>query len=286
MVAARTPNTILSPARGAPRTAEATQVEAARRRTGTPSCVPNSSRRSSPTSALAIACCCRRRCWWPKRSRKWPAAQRSRSRSYAGDLAQRFGADRTCPLMTGIFVKIIAGAVAEDLAQGRKPRWPVWRLVNDNGTLSTTWPLDAPVSCDPPARRRRPPRPQGRRVAGTEPRERAGVVRCACMTSPLTSARRASERRPRLRHGLRRCRMRECASLICCRRRRPGRRVARRTRCAGAPRSRRSSSMTRSARGCSRRSANCPSTRCRVTSRPFSIAAPTRSPRGSGRAAR
>ena len=60
-----------------------------------------------------------------------------------GRLAQRFGADRTCPLMTGIFVKIIAGAVAEDLTQGRKPRWPVWRLVNDSGTLSTTWPLDA-----------------------------------------------------------------------------------------------------------------------------------------------
>jgi alkylated DNA nucleotide flippase Atl1 len=33
--------------------------------------------------------------------------------------------------------------VADDLTQGRKPRWPVWRLVNDSGTLSTTWPLDA-----------------------------------------------------------------------------------------------------------------------------------------------
>ncbi len=58
-------------------------------------------------------------------------------------LARRFGADRTCPLMTGIFVKIVSGAVNDDLAQRRKPRWPVWRLVNDNGTLSTTWPLDA-----------------------------------------------------------------------------------------------------------------------------------------------
>jgi hypothetical protein len=58
-------------------------------------------------------------------------------------LAQRFGADRTCPLMTGLFIKILAGVVSEDLAQRRKPRWPVWRLVNDNGTLSTTWPLDA-----------------------------------------------------------------------------------------------------------------------------------------------
>jgi len=45
--------------------------------------------------------------------------------------------------MTGMFVKILAGVVAEDLAQRRQPRWPVWRLVNDNGTLSTTWPLGA-----------------------------------------------------------------------------------------------------------------------------------------------
>lgn len=58
-------------------------------------------------------------------------------------LAQRFGAARTCPLMTGMFIKILAGVVAEELAQRRRPRWPVWRVVNDNGTLSTTWPLDA-----------------------------------------------------------------------------------------------------------------------------------------------
>jgi hypothetical protein len=58
-------------------------------------------------------------------------------------LARRFGADRTCPLMTGMFAKIVAGAVAEDLAQRRKPRWPVWRLVSDDGRLATTWPLDA-----------------------------------------------------------------------------------------------------------------------------------------------
>jgi len=58
-------------------------------------------------------------------------------------LAARFGADRTCPLMTGMFVKIIAGAVADDLAQRHRARWPVWRLVGDDGRLSTTWPLDA-----------------------------------------------------------------------------------------------------------------------------------------------
>jgi alkylated DNA nucleotide flippase Atl1 len=57
-------------------------------------------------------------------------------------LAERFEADRTCPLMTGIFATILAGAVAEDLGQRRKPRWPIWRLVRDDGTLHPKWPLD------------------------------------------------------------------------------------------------------------------------------------------------
>lgn len=58
-------------------------------------------------------------------------------------LARRFHADTTCPLMTGIFATILAGAVAEDLGKGRKPRWPIWRLVREDGTLNPKWPLDA-----------------------------------------------------------------------------------------------------------------------------------------------
>lgn len=57
-------------------------------------------------------------------------------------LAERFRADATCPLMTGIFAMILAGAVGEDLGQRRKPRWPIWRLVRDDGTLHPKWPLD------------------------------------------------------------------------------------------------------------------------------------------------
>jgi len=37
------------------------------------------------------------------------------------DLARRFGADRTCPLMTGMFLQILAEDVTDDLAQGHKP---------------------------------------------------------------------------------------------------------------------------------------------------------------------
>jgi len=57
-------------------------------------------------------------------------------------LAARFGADRTCPLTAGIFAMVIAGAVADDLARRRPPRWPIWRLVRDDGRLHDRWPLD------------------------------------------------------------------------------------------------------------------------------------------------
>jgi alkylated DNA nucleotide flippase Atl1 len=57
-------------------------------------------------------------------------------------LAQQFGADRTCPLMTGAFVSVLAGVVAEDLGRRHKPRWPIWRLVREDGTLHPKWPLD------------------------------------------------------------------------------------------------------------------------------------------------
>ena len=56
-------------------------------------------------------------------------------------LARKFRADTTCPLMTGMFATILAGVVVEDLGQRRKPRWPIWRLVRDDGTLPPKWPL-------------------------------------------------------------------------------------------------------------------------------------------------
>ena len=55
-------------------------------------------------------------------------------------LARRFGADLTCPLMTGIFFNIVAGAAEEDVANGRSPLAPYWRVVLDNGTLSPKTP--------------------------------------------------------------------------------------------------------------------------------------------------
>jgi len=47
------------------------------------------------------------------------------------DLAARFGAEVTCPLTSGIFIRIVAEAALEDLAHG-KPLdeiTPFWRLI-------------------------------------------------------------------------------------------------------------------------------------------------------------
>ena len=55
-------------------------------------------------------------------------------------LAAKSGADFTCPLCTGIFLNIIAGAAEEDLSVGRKPVAPYWRIVRDDGSLSEKLP--------------------------------------------------------------------------------------------------------------------------------------------------
>ncbi len=55
-------------------------------------------------------------------------------------LARRFGADLACPLMTGIFFNIIAGAAEEHIAAGQKPLAPYWRVVLDDGKLSPKTP--------------------------------------------------------------------------------------------------------------------------------------------------
>lgn len=55
-------------------------------------------------------------------------------------LARKLGADVTCPLTTGIFLNIIAGAAEEQLAQGRRPAAPYWRVVEEDGSLNPKRP--------------------------------------------------------------------------------------------------------------------------------------------------
>ncbi|MEW6034509.1 MAG: MGMT family protein [Chloroflexota bacterium] len=55
-------------------------------------------------------------------------------------LAREYGADFTCPLTTGIFMRIAAEAAEEDLEAGRTPVTPYWRVVGTDGRLNEKFP--------------------------------------------------------------------------------------------------------------------------------------------------
>lgn len=55
-------------------------------------------------------------------------------------LAADFSADVTCPLTTGIFIRIVAEAAEEDRANGRKRVVPYWRVIKDDGCLNPKFP--------------------------------------------------------------------------------------------------------------------------------------------------
>jgi len=51
-------------------------------------------------------------------------------------LAKDFKAEVTCPLTTGIFLRICSEAAEEDLKKGKKRITPYWRVVKDDGCLN------------------------------------------------------------------------------------------------------------------------------------------------------
>ena len=55
-------------------------------------------------------------------------------------LASDFATDVTCPLTTGIFVRIAAEAAEEDRADGKRRLTPYWRVVKDDGVLNPKYP--------------------------------------------------------------------------------------------------------------------------------------------------
>lgn len=54
--------------------------------------------------------------------------------------AQKFGADFTCPISTGIFMWICANCAEEEKAQGVKSITPYWRVLKEGGKLNTKYP--------------------------------------------------------------------------------------------------------------------------------------------------
>jgi hypothetical protein len=59
-------------------------------------------------------------------------------------LAKSHKADYTCPLTTGIFVRVAAEAADEERAVGL-PGIPYWRLVRDDGSMFDKFPGGAPA---------------------------------------------------------------------------------------------------------------------------------------------
>jgi hypothetical protein len=55
-------------------------------------------------------------------------------------LARDNKVDVTCPLTTGIFIRIAAEAAEEDLRNGKKRVTPYWRVVRDDGSLMEKFP--------------------------------------------------------------------------------------------------------------------------------------------------
>ncbi|MDP2952596.1 MAG: MGMT family protein, partial [Chloroflexota bacterium] len=55
-------------------------------------------------------------------------------------LARDFQADFTCPLCSGIFLRISAEAAEEDRAKGKADITPYWRVVKDDGSLNDKFP--------------------------------------------------------------------------------------------------------------------------------------------------
>lgn len=69
-----------------------------------------------------------------------PAGETITSDEIRSRLAQRFEADMTCPLTTGIFINILAGAAEEEMAGGSEVTAPYWRVVKKGGLLSDKTP--------------------------------------------------------------------------------------------------------------------------------------------------
>jgi alkylated DNA nucleotide flippase Atl1 len=57
-----------------------------------------------------------------------------------GSLARQFKADCTCPMTTGIFLRIVAEAAEEDRADGKKQITPYWRVLKSDGSLNEKYP--------------------------------------------------------------------------------------------------------------------------------------------------
>lgn len=55
-------------------------------------------------------------------------------------LSDRYGTDTTCPLTTGIFLRIVAEAAEEARNEGKSKITPYWRVIKEDGSLFEKFP--------------------------------------------------------------------------------------------------------------------------------------------------
>lgn len=55
-------------------------------------------------------------------------------------LARDFETEWTCPMTTGIFIRIAAEAAEEDMIDGKENPTPYWRVIKTNGSLNEKFP--------------------------------------------------------------------------------------------------------------------------------------------------
>jgi len=72
--------------------------------------------------------------------RKIPYGQVSTVAQVRRRLARWHDVDVTCPLVTGIFLRIVAEAAEEDRLAGKQDVTPYWRVLRDEGRLNAKFP--------------------------------------------------------------------------------------------------------------------------------------------------
>jgi hypothetical protein len=71
---------------------------------------------------------------------KIPQGKLATTATIRAKLARDFGAETTCPLTTGIFLRLVAEAAEEDRAQGKTKIAPYWRVIKNDGALNEKFP--------------------------------------------------------------------------------------------------------------------------------------------------
>ena len=72
--------------------------------------------------------------------RKVPKGKVATINSIREALARKHNATIGCPITTGIFARIAAGAAAEEEGEGKKRITPYWRILKTGGEINTKYP--------------------------------------------------------------------------------------------------------------------------------------------------